>query len=131
MRATASHAAFQSRFPFNEYWPRYQSFMRLPVYATGCDMMVVTPDGRCASFCIFWPDAVNKVALFEPVGTHPDFQRRGLGKALLSECLRRLQAEGMEHAIVGTNSGNLAAERLYESVGFKLTNRILLYTKSL
>jgi ribosomal protein S18 acetylase RimI-like enzyme len=30
--------------------------------------------------------------MFEPVGTHPDFQGQGLGKAVMTEGLRRMQA---------------------------------------
>ena len=88
-------------------------------------MMVVAPDGRCAAFCLFWLDPVNQVGLFEPVGTHPDFQRQGLGKALLLESLRQMKERGMESAIVLTNEGNTAAIRLYESVGFQATNKML------
>jgi ribosomal protein S18 acetylase RimI-like enzyme len=72
---------------------------------------------------------VNKVGLFEPVGTHPDFQRKGLGKALLTEALRRMKAEGMETAIVSTYVDSPAANRIYESVGFKKDDLFLAFGK--
>jgi ribosomal protein S18 acetylase RimI-like enzyme len=103
--------------------------MRSPVYEDERDMVVTAPGGRIAAFCIYWLDPVNKVGNFEPVGTHPDFQKRGLGKAVLLESLRRMKAHGMETAIVCTDEGNEAAEKLYEAVGFRGVNRLRLYTK--
>jgi ribosomal protein S18 acetylase RimI-like enzyme len=128
-RARASYGAFQSKWELDKYIQRRLSFMRSPVYEDERDMVVTAPDGRIAAFCIYWLDPVNKVGLFEPVGTHPDFQRQGLGKAVLLESLRRMKARGMETAIVSTNEGNAAAEKLYESVGFRRVNRLRLYTK--
>jgi ribosomal protein S18 acetylase RimI-like enzyme len=128
-RAAASHAAFRSRLTFEQYWPRYLSFMQSPVYESERDRMVVAPDDRCAAFCIYWLDPVNRVGLFEPVGTHPDFQKRGLGKALMLETLRRMRDRGMATAIVCAEEHNPAAVRLYESVGFRIANTLCLYTR--
>lgn len=122
-RATASHAAFRSRLSFEQYWPRYLSFMQSRVYDCEQDLVVVAPDGRAAAFCVIWLDSVNKVGLFEPVGTHPDFQRKGMGSALMLESLRRMKANGVETAIVCAEYDNGAAIRLYESVGFQIANR--------
>jgi len=72
---------------------------------------------------------LTKIGHFEPVGTHPDFQRKGLGKSLLFEGLRRLKSEGMDAADVCTNHDNDAAIRLYESVGFQIDKRLLTYKK--
>ncbi|MGH2522481.1 MAG: GNAT family N-acetyltransferase, partial [Anaerolineales bacterium] len=129
-RAAASHGAFGSRLPFDSYWPRYRGFMQSPVYGAERDRVVVAPDGRFAAFCIYWLDPINQVGLFEPVGTHPDFQRQGLGKALLLESLGRVREGGMTSAIVCTNHDNPAAVRLYESVGFQATHRLWLYSKA-
>ena len=52
------------------------------------------------------------------MGTHPDFQRRGLGKAMMLEALRRLKDRGMISAVLCTNVDNTPAIKLYESVGF-------------
>jgi mycothiol synthase len=130
-RAMASHAAFGSKWSFEAYWLRYQGFMRSPAYVPDLDLVTVAPDGRFASFCICWLDRVNQVGLFEPVGTHPDFHRQGLGKAIMLEGLRRMQAEGMITAIVGAESDNLAAQGLYRSIGFQAINKLCTYRKSL
>jgi ribosomal protein S18 acetylase RimI-like enzyme len=128
-RATASHGAFGSKLPFEQYWPRYLSFMQSPAYEAGRDMVVVAPGERFAAFCIYWLDPVNRVGLFEPVGTHPDFQRQGLGKALLLESLRRMRERQTNTAIVCAEVGNARALRLYESVGFHAANRLCMYTR--
>lgn len=130
-RARASYAAFQSKWDWDKYMHRRLSFMRSPVYDAERDMVAVAPDGVVAAFAIHWFDHVNRVGLFEPVGTHPDYQRRGLGKAVLLKSLRRMRAQGMETAIVGTNHDNVAAIKLYESVGFRLHHRDCDYAKAI
>lgn len=130
-RAAASHAAFGSSRDFESYWPRYARFMHSPVYNPDLDIVAVAPDGQVAAFCIVWPDPVTGVGLFEPVGTHPDFQRKGLGKAVVLEGLRRLKALGMTSALVCAESDNPAAKALYESAGFKPVKRLHTYEKRL
>jgi ribosomal protein S18 acetylase RimI-like enzyme len=129
LRSVASHAAFGSRKPFEEYWPRTLRFMQSSVYVPEHEIFVMAPNGQVAAYCIIWTDELSKIGHFEPVGTHPDFQRKGLGKSLLFEGLRRLKSEGMNEADVCTNHDNAAAIRLYESVGFQLNKRLLTYKK--
>jgi len=127
--ARAQYGAFTSAAPFERYLERFRIFMRSPVYDPNLDIVAVAPDGQIRAFCIVWMDPVNKVGLFEPVGTHPDFQRKGLGKAVMLEGFRRLRAGGMRQAIVSTFEDNLAAIKLYESVGFQIVNHLGTYEK--
>ncbi len=128
-RAAAQYGAFQSKWQWDRYVTRFRRFMQSPVYSPDRDVAAVAPEGRFAAFCIFWLDPVNKVGLFEPVGTHPDFQKKGLGRAALSEGLRRMKTDGMETAIVCAEADNEAAVRLYESVGFRAANKLCMYVK--
>jgi mycothiol synthase len=130
-RARAQYGAFGSTLPFDTYAERFRRFMQSPVYVPEFDMLAETPDGQIGAFSIIWPDAVNKVGLFEPVGTHPDFQRRGLGKAVMTEALRRLQDLGMTEACVCTNANNTPAVKLYEAVGFRTVDIRVTYRKDL
>jgi mycothiol synthase len=130
-RAAASYAAFASSWSFEAYCRRYLDFMRSPAYDPQHDLVVTAPDGRIASFCIIWTEPVNRVGLFEPVGTHPDFQRMGLGKAVMAEGLRRFKEEGMRSAIVGAEHDKPAALGLYQALGFRRSNRICTYAKSI
>lgn len=92
-------------------------------YRADLDCVVEAPDGRFAAYVLGWYDDTNRVGLFEPVGTHADFRRLGLGSAVCRYAFRRLREEGATRAVV------LAAEepavRLYESVGFRRYTRIV------
>ena len=130
-RAAAQYGAFGSIAEFDHYLKIYQCLMCSPVYTPQLDVVVVAPDGRIGAFCIVWTDSVNQVGYFEPVGTHPDFQRMGLGKAVMLEGLRRLQERGMTSASVCTPQDNLPAIRLYEAAGFGIVNRLGIYETEL
>lgn len=130
-RAAVSHAAFASNQPFDAYVQRTLAFMRCPVYRPELDLVVIGQDGQFASFCICWLDDQNRVGHFEPVGTHPEFRRKGLGQAVLWEGMRRMQAHGMATAGVCVGHDNPAAKALYESVGFRLAQNIHTYTKAI
>jgi ribosomal protein S18 acetylase RimI-like enzyme len=128
-RAVASHNAFGSSQKFEDYWPRYQRFMNSPVYNQNFDLVTESPDGQFASFCIIWPDPVNHLGLFEPVGTHTQFQRKGLGKAVVTAGLHALDSCGMHRAMVCVENDNTAALQLYQEVGFEVKDKLLTYIK--
>jgi ribosomal protein S18 acetylase RimI-like enzyme len=117
-RARASYAAFDSLLPFEQYLARLLAFMRSPAYQSQWNRVAATLDGEHAAFCTCWLDDQTRVGLFEPVGTHPAFQRRGLARALLADSLRQMQAAAMAHAMVCVSHDNPAALRLYTSLGF-------------
>lgn len=96
------------------------------------EFVVVAPDGRFAAFTNVWIDDVNRSLLFEPVGTHSDFRRRGIGKALMTRALKRMIEErGIKRAYVGhqPTDKNPAASALYASVGFKKLHEVHDYSK--
>jgi GNAT superfamily N-acetyltransferase len=119
LHAEATHGAFGIERPWDAYWQRKQGFFHSSAYVGEHTLFVRSPDGRGAAACIIWLDPVNKVGMFEPVGTHPAFQKLGLGKAVMREGLRRMKAAGMTHASVGTGADNTAAIALYGSIGFE------------
>jgi len=92
----------------------YRNIQTAPLYRRDLDLVAIAPDGAIASFCTIWFDDVTRSAYFEPVATVPAHQRRGLGRALLTEGLRRLQRMGATRAFVGGHSA--AANALYRSV---------------
>jgi mycothiol synthase len=94
----------------------YRNIQNAPLYRRDLDLVVLTPDGAVASFCTVWFDDVTRCGAFEPVGTAPAYQRRGLGKAAMCEGLRQLRRMGADMAYVG--SYDTAAHALYASVGF-------------
>jgi mycothiol synthase len=130
-RTVASYNAFSQTRPFDEYWPRYQRFMRSPVYNPNFDLVIETPDGQFASFCIIWPDPVNHIGLFEPVGTHLAYRRQGLGKAVITAGLQQMHTWGMKRAMICVDNHNPAALLLYESVGFTVKQKLMTYRKTI
>ncbi|HEX2915680.1 MAG TPA: GNAT family N-acetyltransferase [Chloroflexia bacterium] len=107
---------------FGRVWQpgEYLEVMRSPGFQIDHELVVVAPDGRFAAFLVYWLDSVSKSGLFEPVGCHSDFQRRGLSKALMYEGMRRMVEQGMTTAVVfhEAPAENPASSALYRSVGF-------------
>ncbi len=117
-RARVSWRAFHPEEPDEDYWgwEWYRNVQRAPLYRRDLDIVAVAPDGDLASFATIWFDDVTRTGAFEPVGTAPEHQRRGLSKAVLSEGLRRLRRIGATRAYVGSYSPG--AHAAYEAAGF-------------
>jgi mycothiol synthase len=117
-RSWLSWKVFHPDEPDEDYqgWEWYRNVQRVPLYRRDLDIVAVAPDGELAAFCTVWFDDVTRTAVFEPVGTHPEHQKRGLGKAVMAEGLRRAKRLGATLASV--SSYGKAAHALYESMGF-------------
>jgi mycothiol synthase len=108
----------------------YATFMRLSGYDRELDVVAVAPDGVIAAYVNGWIDPVNRIGDFGPVGARLAYRRQGLTRLVLLECLRRMQALGMDRVSVSTGVSNTPALRLYESVGFRIVNQYLEYVKT-
>jgi len=107
---------------------KYRILVRQDHYAWDRDVVVEAPVGSLAAFAMAWADADASIGELEPVGVHPDHQRRGLGRIVTSEAVRRLRAAGIQDAIVFSLRSNGASEALYRSVGFREIARHRQYT---
>lgn len=107
----------------------YAFLMTLPGYDRDLDIVAAAPDGVIAAYVNGWMDPMNRIGDFGPVGGHPNYRRMGLTRAVLLECLRRMQERGMNRVSVSTGVTNEPAIRLYESVGFKIVNQYIEYVK--
>ncbi len=126
-RLAEVHAsAFESDWPVGEY----RRLMGTPGYDPGRELVAVAPDGRFAAFTIIWLDHTNRYGLFEPVGTHEDFRRLGLGRAMLAEGMRRMRAAGMRTATVLHEMDNDGSAALYAAAGFTRRHVIADYAKA-
>lgn len=117
-RSWVSWKAFHPNEPDVRYkgWEWYQNVRKAPLYRPELDLVAVTSSGEHAAFCTLWYDEKTRSAAFEPVGTHPQHQRRGLARALMAEGLRRVHELGATLVTVGSYSA--AAGALYASMGF-------------
>jgi ribosomal protein S18 acetylase RimI-like enzyme len=121
-RAAAHRAAWSvwGTSKFSE--EAYRELRAAPLYDERLDVILEDADGRIVSYCICWADEEAGVGHFEPVGTDAAFSRRGFGKLVVHEGLRRLRERGMHTALVGTAWVNEAARALYPASGFELVD---------
>ncbi len=124
-RSWASWRAFHPDEPDEDYegWEWYPNIQRMPLYRRDLDIVAVVvpppassggPPIEIAAFCTVWYDDVTRTGYIEPVGVRPSHHRRGLGKAVMCEGMRRLKRMGALAAFV-TGYGP-AANALYASV---------------
>lgn len=110
----------------------YQGVRRTPPYRGDLHVLVEAPDGTMAASTIMWLDGVNRTVEFEPVGTHPDYRRHGLGRAMLLHGMRLAREAGADHATVACLGapGHPRARGLYHSVGFRMFSRDVPFVKA-
>ena len=114
--AEVHNAAFKPKWSEAEY----RKVMQTAGFDPARELIVAAPDGCFAAFGVIWFDPVSRSGLFEPIGCHREFTRRGLTKALIFTGMARMKDAGMETAIVGCEVTNIAAFKLYRSTGFEL-----------
>ena len=113
------------------------SMMRTPEYDRELDLVAVAPQGQLAAYvmCHFSPEEnllrKQKVGFTDPVATHPDFQRRGLARALLLTGFSRLKERGMDFAEVATWGENIEMIRAAESVGYRIYSTSIFFNRAL
>jgi ribosomal protein S18 acetylase RimI-like enzyme len=105
-----------------------------PAYHPDLDLVAVAPDGRLAAFCIAWLTPASLGAAsgqIEPLGVRADFREAGLGRALLDEAVRRLNARGAAQILVETDNYRNAAFHLYTAAGFSVIQDVLVYRQTI
>jgi len=116
-RRIAKAIAFGARYCPSDWSPAsaFKEMQNAPDYRKDLDLFIVGPEGDYVSFCTIWLDEKNNYGNFEPVGTHVEYQRMGLGRALLTEGFRRMAQYGITRSFM--DSGN----EFYRKVGFRET----------
>ena len=67
----------------------------------------------------------------EHISVRRPWRRRGLGRAITAESLRRLRAAGMTDAMLGVDAENpTGALGLYEGLGFEVSQRMSAYVRT-
>lgn len=127
-RYNVINKAFHPEVDFvNEVPDSFMKMVQAPMYRPDLDLIIEDEEGNFVSSCVIWFDEENQIGMFEPVGTHPDYTRKGLGKVLLEEGLRRLKELGAETAYVEAYGTDRCA--FYQSVGFKVYDQDYPWTK--
>ena len=110
------------------------AIMRGPAYERGMDLLAVAPGGELAAFCICSIEqeedgSGRPIGYTDPIGTHPDYQGRGLGKAIVSAGMRMLKEKGAMAVFFGTSSENVAMQGLGKSLGFECVAEKLWFSR--
>ncbi len=115
---------------------KYKIMMeKSPTYRQDLDLTGLAPHGNVAGFCTVWYDAVSHIGIFEPYAVHPDHLRKGLGRSLLLEGMKRLKDLGavsvfVDHGGLDSEESDPALE-LNAAVGFQQAGRHYVWTKKL
>lgn len=130
----AAELAAARNSAFDDDWTgeRYRAaVMDKPGYDPGRELVAESPGGRIAAFTVVWFDEHNSAGHFEPVGTHNDFRRLGLARAVMALGLRLMRERGLSTVSVNHNAENLAAAGLYRSLGFAARHQTFGYRRQI
>lgn len=105
---------------------RRLAIMRVAQYDPALDLVAVARDGELAAGCLCTVDLTEiqrtgrRSGSADIIYVRPKYRRLGLGRAVLTAGLTKLQRRGMEWAELGTSGENRAMQGLAESAGFHL-----------
>ena len=111
------------------------AMMGVPEYDSELDLLAIAPDGRFAATCMCSISQEENErtgrneGYTDPVATHPDFQRRGLARALLLAGFLKLKQRGMDVAVLGTSNENMAMRQTAQAVGFRVQSTTLWFSR--
>jgi [ribosomal protein S18]-alanine N-acetyltransferase len=100
---------------FNRPWTR-ADYTRELADPARCFIFVARADGRLVAYCSFW--RIFDEAHINNFAVHPDWRRRGIGRALLTSSLAEAAALGAPKATLEVRASNAPAIALYERGGF-------------
>jgi mycothiol synthase len=106
------------------------AMMSTSQYIRELDLVAVAPNDELAAFCVCgFDDPHRNIGYTDPIGTHPSYQRLGLGKALISAGLLALKNGGANTVRLGTSSANIAMQSLAERAGFLCVSEKLWFSQ--
>jgi mycothiol synthase len=129
---------------FRDHWNHHdysveelQRELAAPLYRPDLYQLVVAPDGTFAAYCQceinleMQARTGRSEGFIAGLGTHPQFRKQGLGRALLLNGLQQLQAAGVSTALISVDAQNPSgALRLYESVGFRTFETWIMFERA-
>ncbi|MEO7664406.1 MAG: GNAT family N-acetyltransferase [Candidatus Limnocylindrales bacterium] len=106
---------------------RYSQTLSAPLYRRDLDLVVANDAGLVIAFALGWLDAAAGIVELEPVGVHPDWHRRGLGRAICQATLGAARGQGATKALIGADADNDAANALYTALGLRITANVVAF----
>ena len=83
-----------------------------------CSFVVKNARDQIIGFCLIEKAEDEEEVLIQNIAVNKSYQRKGIGKALLSRLLEATREEGYKKAILTVTEG-IPAQQLYDSFGFK------------
>jgi ribosomal-protein-alanine N-acetyltransferase len=80
-------------------------------------LLVAKVDEQLIGYIDFW--ITFQQAQINNLAVTPGLRRKGIGKVLLEDALKRIQQAGCERVTLEVRVSNLAAQKLYEMYGFR------------
>jgi GNAT superfamily N-acetyltransferase len=119
--ADAVRAHRDAWYPSSFTEAAFERVRRTWPYRADLHVLIEAPDSTLAATAIVWLDEATRTAEFEPVGTHRDFRRRGLGTALQLHGMQLARAAGANRMLVACLGApaHPAARSMYYGVGFR------------
>ncbi|MBU7013944.1 MAG: GNAT family N-acetyltransferase [Theionarchaea archaeon] len=87
--------------------------------------IILMSDQQVIGFSVSRPTAEG--VYLEPFGIHPEYRKRGLGRALLLHSMKIVAQQGLKTMSLGVDIENRPACQLYRSAGFKELHRNVVY----
>ncbi len=124
-------ASYEEYSTVMSYWEHYrENIIATLAGAEEHNQIVAEEDGRIVGAVLLYPAGgvfsspdEETITLQWPevrlLAVAPDARRRGVGFALMAECVRRARASGARFLTLHTNDLMRSAIRLYENMGFK------------
>lgn len=94
----------------------------------GNDIFVLLCDGEIIAVCVAracFEKLFEEYAEITLLYVLPEWQRKGIGKKLLSHTLRKMRGKGCKGAVLYTPEKNTSARKFYEKFGFTLGKNTL------
>jgi len=108
------------------------AIMSAPQYDREMDLVAMAPNGELAAFCLCEIEAEKEhIGYTDLIGTRPQYQKLGLGKAIITIGLHILKKKGVKFVELGTSSENIAMQRLADALGFEVVSEKLWFSKKI
>jgi ribosomal protein S18 acetylase RimI-like enzyme len=107
----------------DQWWGGPAGLQPLPIfyYEWGDDALIMEENGRMVGFLLgFVTQRQPRIGYVHLVGIHPQFRRRGVGRALYEEFARRAEAHGASAIKAITSPGNEGSVEFHRALGFKI-----------
>ena len=104
---------------FSQPWP--PAAFEAELVNSNARCWVTEVEARVVAAIVLW--RVLDEAHIATIAVHPDFRRRGIGKALLKASMDAAYAEGARIYHLEVRAGNLAAQEMYAGFGYEIVGR--------